>query len=170
MASVKEFIRENKVVVLVFVLTVSIAIGVFIYHQMFPNNPHEKNLTNDDVSDIQYVKKNYQVNEYHNVTIELSDLLNEYYRSYINKLLHSKKDAYEMLTAESKENFGNSYDEFSKYVDKITTIGLADSKVTEYRTNDGRIKSYDIIDSEGNKFTIYEKSIWDLEFSFEGKK
>lgn len=170
MDNVKNFIKNNKVIVIIFVLTIMIAIGVFIYNKTTPVENYEKNLTEAEATDVEYIKKNYKVNEYHNVSVELIDILNEYYRDYVNKLIDSPKEAYEMLTSESKEDFGNSYEEFNKYIKKINTLRLSTSKVSEYRTNKGRIKSYDIIDTEGNKFTFYEKSIWDLEITFKGRE
>lgn len=170
MDNVKNFIKGNKGIVIVFVLTVTIAIALFVYNKTTTNDGYEKNLTEEEATDVEYVKKNYQVNEYHNVSIELIDILNEYYRDYVNKLINSPEEAYEMLTSESKEDFGNSFEEFNEYVKKINTLRLSTSKVSEYRTNKGRIKSYDIIDTEGNKFTIYEKSVWDLEITFKGRK
>lgn len=170
MDNVKNFIKGNKGIVIVFVLTVTIAIALFVYNKTTTNDGYEKNLTEEEATDVEYVKKNYQVNEYHNVSIELIDILNEYYRDYVNKLTNSPEEAYEMLTSESKEDFGNSFEEFNEYVKKISTLRLSTSKVSEYRTNKGRIKSYDIIDTEGNKFTIYEKSVWDLEITFKGRK
>lgn len=170
MDNLKNFIKENKGIVIIFILVILVAIGVFIYNQTSKEEAYEKNLTVEEAADIEYVKKNYQVNEYQNVTIELIDILNEYYRYYINKLISSPEEAYEMLTNESKEYFGNDFEKFNDYVKKINTLSLQTSKVSEYRTNNGRIKSYDIIDSDGNKFTIYEKSIWDIEIAFKGRK
>lgn len=170
MNNVKNFIKENKGIVIIFVLTISVALGLFFYNKANKTEYLDKNLTDEEAKDISYIKKNYQVNEYQNVTIELIDLLNDYYRSYVNKLTNHPEEAYEMLTEESKKDFGNNFEEFSKYVKKIKTLGLQTSKVSEYRTNNGINKSYDIIDTEGNRFTIYEKSIWDYEISFKGKK
>lgn len=170
MDNFKNFIKVNKGLVIIFTLTILIALTVFIYNKTTGEETYEKNLTEEEATDVEYIKKNYQVNEYRNVTIDLIDLLNEYYRDYVDKLINSPKEAYEMLTSESKEDFENDFEKFNNYVKKIKTIGLKTSKVTEYRTNKGRITSYDIIDSEGNKFTIYEKSIWDLEITFKGRK
>lgn len=170
MGNIKKFLKGNKGVVIVFILTIFAALGLLVYNKMTKEESYEKNLTEEEARDVEYVKKNYQVNEYQNVTIELIDLLNEYYRDYINKLTSNPQEAYEMLTSESKEKFSNDFDEFNNYIKKINTLSLQTSKVAEYRTNNGRIKSYDIIDSDGNKFTIYEKSIWDLEIAFKGKK
>ncbi len=170
MNSIKTFIKDNKGVVIIFILTVLVAAALFIYNKVTYEEYTDKNLTEEEVKDIPYIKKNYEVNEYQNVTIDLIDLLNDYYRDYINKLINDPKTAYELLTVESKESFGNNYDEFKKYVDKINTLQLKTSKVAEYRTNKGRIKNYDIIDTSDNRFTIYEKSVWDYEISFAGKK
>lgn len=170
MDNVKNFIKENKGIVIIFILTIVIAIGVFIYNKTTNDEDLDKNLTQEEATDVEYIKKNYQVNEYRNISIELIDILNEYYRDYVNKLINSPNEAYEMLTSESKEDFGNSFEEFNNYIKKINTIRLSTSKVSEYRTNKGRIKSYDIIDTEGNKFTIYEKSVWDIEITFRGRK
>lgn len=168
MDKISTFIKENKLVVILFILTVLIAVGLFIYNKSNVENL-DKNLTEEEATDVPYIKKNYEVNEYHNVSIDLIDLLNDYYHDYVNKIINNPKEAYEMLTSEAKEDFGNNYDDFKEYIDKINTVTFRTGSVKEYRTNKGRIPSYDIIDDAGNRFTIYEKSVWDYEISFEGR-
>lgn len=84
------------------------------------------------------------------------------------KKVNNPEEAYEMLTNENKSKFEN-VDKYKKYVEKTNTINTINNKIKEYRRSQEYKNGYDIIDSEGNKYTIIENAVWDIRIIDNGK-
>ncbi len=167
MDKVKSFIKDNIVLVIVFILVVGIFIGFLIYQHYTSSIAYEKNVT--DMVDVDYIKKNYEVNEYQNVTVEYVDVLDEYHSYFISKMINDPEGAYEMLTDECKKQYNEDIEEFKKYINDNVTVAYRTSMVSEYRTN-GTKNVIEIVDTDNNKFTIYEDAVWDIKISIDGKR
>lgn len=73
-----------------------------------------------------------------------------------------------MLTSESKKKFETA-EKYEEYAKKTKTINTYTNTIKEYRKDPENKYAYDIIDTEGNKYTFIEKAIWDIEVSDNGK-
>lgn len=164
MDKVKRFISDNKVLIIVGVLLLIICIGLYFYD--YKKKSEEYNKAGE--FDTPYVKREYKVNEYTNIDVELIDILNDYYASFIKKKYTNPKEAYEMLTSESKKKFETA-EKYEEYAKKTKTINTYTNTIKEYRKDPENKYAYDIIDTEGNKYTFIEKAIWDIEVSDNGK-
>ncbi len=166
MKEIKKFIVENKFLVILFVFIIVSFIGIAIYN----HTRNERIYETQKPDGSSYVKKEYDANEYRPVTIELIDLLNEYYKFFIKKQINTPEEAYALLSQTSKERFNNDYQEYLKYVKDITTINSIKNEIKEYRINSDNKHIYEIIDTEDNKYAIHEKAVWDIEISINGKR
>lgn len=164
MDKVKKFISDNKVLIIVGVLLLIICIGLYFYD--YKKKSEEYNKAGE--FDTPYVKREYKVNEYTNIDVELIDILNDYYASFIKKKYTNPKEAYEMLTSESKKKFETA-EKYEEYAKKTKTINTYTNTIKEYRKDPENKYAYDIIDTEGNRYTFIEKAIWDIEVSDNGK-
>lgn len=169
MNKVKVFLKDNIFLVIIFVLVVGTFIGFTIYNQINNSKEYEKKVTESDMVDVDYIKKNYKVNEYQNVTIDYIDILDEYHSYFVRKMVNDPDKAFAMLTDESKKMFNNSIEEFKKYIKENATVSFKNSKVKEYRTNNKKNK-IEIIDTDNNKYTIFENAVWDIKISIDGKR
>ncbi|MCH5167614.1 MAG: hypothetical protein J1F35_06990 [Erysipelotrichales bacterium] len=166
MKKLKDFIVENKIFLIVGTIIVGLCCFLYIYHnrklgiEYKPGNP----------TDVEYIQNTYEENQYSPVTIELIDLLNEYYSYYIKYQVKDADKAYELLTDETKESFNNDIEEYKKYINKINTIKTINNQVEKYRLVNKNEHVIEIVDSEGYKFTIYENSVWDFKISLDGKE
>lgn len=166
MEKVKDFYNENRLLIIIFIIVIIGAISLLIYNTSQKEKIFEPIAPSDD----NYIKTNYQVNEYRPVTIELSDLLNEYYKEFMTKQVKDPEAAYQMLTDETKKSFNNDYQEYKKYLNQVLTINSLKNEVREYRIDKDNKSIIEIIDSEDNKYTIYENAVWDIKISIDGKK
>ena len=164
MDKVKKFISDNKILIIVGVLLLIICIGLYFYD--YKKKSEEYNKAGE--FDTPYVKREYKVNEYTNIDVELIDILNDYYASFIKKKYTNPKEAYEMLTSESKKKFETA-EKYEEYAKKTKTINTYTNTIKEYRKDPENKYAYDIIDTEGNRYTFIEKAIWDIEVSDNGK-
>lgn len=164
MDKVKKFISDNKILIIVGVLLLIICIGLYFYD--YKKKSEEYNKAGE--FDTPYVKREYKVNEYTNIDVELIDILNDYYASFIKKKYTNPKEAYEMLTSESKKKFETA-EKYEEYAKKTKTINTYTNTIKEYRKDPENKYAYDIIDTEGNKYTFIEKAIWDIKVSDNGK-
>lgn len=164
MDKVKKFLVENKGILIIALIFLVLAFT--LYYVI--NKRESATYNSGGMEDTPYVKKEYKANEYINVEIELIDILNEYYRYFIQKKVNNPEEAYEMLTNENKSKFEN-VDKYKKYVEKTNTIKTINNKIKEYRRSQEYKNGYDIIDSEGNKYTIIENAVWDIKIIDNGK-
>lgn len=166
MDKVKTFFKENKALIIVGIILLIICVSIYFYDYQRRNKVYQNN--GSSVTDTPYVKREYKANEYTNMDVELIDVLNDYYTYFIKKKYSDLKTAYALLSKESKEKYENE-EKYAEYAKRTKTINSLTNKVKEYRQNPENKKAYDIIDSEGNKFTILEKAVWDIEVSDYGK-
>ena len=166
MKEVKKFIKENRIFIIAGTLIVLLCIGIYFYTARARNIVYDKGEDND----IEYIERNYKANEYRPVTIELVDLLQEYYLYYLRLQVNNPDEAYNMLTDECKSKFNNDVSEYKKYVKEINTILTLENKVEKYRVDKYNNQIIEIIDSEQNRYTIYEYGVWDFKISVDGKE
>lgn len=165
MDKIKNFIKENKVLVIIGVLLIIICSCLYFYDY----KKKEEKYNQGEITDTPYIKREYKANEYTNIDVELIDVLNDYYSYFINKKYNEPKEAYDMLSSECKKKFGDA-EKYKEYAKRTKTINTFTNTIKEYRKNPEMKNAYDIIDTEGNKYTIIEKAIWDLEISDNGKE
>lgn len=87
MDKVKKFISDNKILIIVGVLLLIICIGLYFYDYKKKSEEYNK----AGKFDTPYVKREYKVNEYTNIDVELIDILNDYYASFIKKIHKPKR-------------------------------------------------------------------------------
>lgn len=160
-------VKENKRLIIVTIIVIAIVVGVALYNTLKPKPTYDPEV--NEYNEVNYIKKNYRVNEYSVVNISELDLLNAYLKKYINLSITKPEEAFNMLSKESKESFNNSVEEYKKYVKSITSIYSKDNEVVKYRKGDG-IGKTEIVDSEKNKYVITEHSTWDIEITLNGRE
>lgn len=165
MASVKSFIKDNKALIIAGVILLIVCVSLYFYD--YSKNKKTYEATGE--TDTPYVKREYKANEYTNIDVELIDVLNDYYAYFIKKKYTLPEEAYEMLTDSSKKEFANK-EEYKEYCKKTKTINSLTNSIKEYRINEDDRNAYDIIDTEGKKYTIYEHAVWDIKVSDNSKK
>lgn len=166
MKTVKEFFKENKIFIIAGISIVILCIGIYYYTARARKIVYDKG----EDKDIEYIERKYAANEYSPVTIELIDLLQEYYLYYIRLQVNNPDEAYDMLTDECKSRFNNDIKEYKNYIKQINTILTLDNKVEKYRVDKYNNQIIEIVDSEQNKYTIYEYGVWDIKISIDGKE
>ena len=166
MKKIKDFCIENKILLITGILLLVLSSFLYFYYNKSNNVEYNKG----EEENIEYVKSDYKVNQYQPVTIDLVDLLNDYYSYYINLQINKPEEAFELLTDDSKEKFNNDIEEYKKYVKKLNTVKTLTNKIEQYRINEINKQIIEIIDSEDNKFTIYESAVWNFKISIDGKK
>ena len=160
-------IKENKKLIIITLIVIVIVVGIALYNNLKP--VPEYNPEVNEYNEVNYIKKNYKVNEYSVVNISELDLLNAYLKKYLTLATTKPEEAFNMLSKESKESFNNNIDEYKKYVKSITSIYTKDNQVVKYRKGEGK-GATEIVDSEKNKYIIIEHSIWDIEITLNGRE
>lgn len=160
-------LKENKRLIIIALIVIAIVIGVAVYNSLKPTPQHDPEI--NEYNEINYIKKNYKVNEYSIVNISELDLLNAYLKKYITLAVTKPEEAFNMLSKESRETFNNSVDEYEEYLKSITSIYTKDNEVVKYRKGEGKGKT-EIVDSESNKYIITEHSTWDIEITLNGRE
>lgn len=160
-------IKENKKLIIITLIVIIIVIVIALYNNLKPKPQYDPEV--NEYNEVNYIKKNYKVNEYSVVNISELDLLNAYLKKYITLAVTKPEEAFNMLSKESKESFNNSVDEYKKYVESITSIYTKDNQVVKYRKGDGKGNT-EIVDSESNKYIITEHSTWDIEITLNGRE
>jgi len=166
MDNVKEFIKDNFVL-LIILFTVVIA-SVIVYVVKSDEKEITYEITENEVDTPSYIEKKYDANTYQNQTIELFDLLSYYYEYYIDLELNNPNEAYELLSDESKNKFNNNLDEYKEYINNIITIDTYNNTLIKYREVEDNV--YDIIDSENYQYTIEENAVWDFKITLKAQQ
>lgn len=164
MDKVKEFISNNKFLIIAGILLLIVCAGLYF----FDYKNKSKEYTKEGETETPYVKREYKANEYANIDVELIDILNDYYSYFIKVKYTNTKTAYDLLAEETKEKY-NTYELYKAYVDHSKTIQTFKNKIKEYRKNPDNKYAYDIIDTEGNKYTFIENAVWDIKVIDKGK-
>lgn len=160
-------LKDNKKLLIVAFLVISIAIGFVIYDKIKLEPTYNPEISENN--DVGYIKKNYKVNEYSVVNMTELDLLNAYLKKYLRYASTNPEKAYEMLSASSKESFNNDFNKYKEYLSENTSIYTKDNEVTKFRTGK-EIYTYDIVDSEKYKYIIHEKATWNIEITLNGRE
>lgn len=163
----KDALKENKRWIIIGSILIIIGISIFIYNAIKSDGITEKDGTT--ISTDEYKLTNYEVNEYRVISMSDIDVLNAYLKDYLTKMLNNHEESWDLLSDETKNNFNNNIEEYEDYIDSITTIYTYSNEIVEYRINDDYNYAYDIIDSEGNKYTIIENAVWDFKITLDGK-
>ena len=162
MSKVKDFIKENKWLLLIALVVIAASIGLYYYY----SQQNKRDIPAPDL-DVDYKEQNYGANEYHPVTVDYIDLLNEYYKFFMDLQISNPKEAYNYLSEESKKKY--DYEKYEEYLKKTLTINSKTAEVTKYRVDKYDKSIVEIIDSEDTKYTLKEKAIWDFEITLNGK-
>lgn len=166
MKKIKDFCVENKMLVIASICIIALSMGIYYYNHKQESKIYEKG----ESEDIEYVKREYQENEYSPITVELVDLLNEYYSHFINLQINNPDAAYELLTESTKKDFDNDIEKYKKYIKENSTALTINNKVEKYHISGYDKQQFNIVDSEKYKYTIYENAIWDFKISIDGRE
>jgi hypothetical protein len=167
MDNLKQALKENIKLIIIAVIIIAIALGVVIYNNLTPTLSYNPEI--DEYNDVEYVKKNYEVNEYSVINMSEYDLLNAYLKKYVTLEVTNPDKAYEMLSDKSKESFDNDVSKYKEYISGIISINTKENTVTKYRDGSSS-NQIEIIDSESNKYIITEYAIWDIEITLNGRE
>lgn len=164
MDNVKNIIKENKLMIIALILVIIAIVTVGVLNNKKENQVKEGR-NPEKIDQVEYVKVNHKVNEYQNMVIDDLDVLEEYYEEFITLLCEKPKEAYLKLSVSSKNKY--TEEEFLKYVKSIKTVNTKNNKLTSYRKSRDSDRTYDIKDSEGNHFVLYEKAVWDYQITLD---
>lgn len=165
MDNIKKIFRENVIIILLGIVIISVFLVQFISKQIEYSKKYESNLLNN--GEIYYVEHTYEDNEYKVIDVDEFDVINYYYRDYIDKLINDPDAAWDILTdSNKKEMFGTDIDSFMKTVKQIVTVKTKNNKIEKYKKQSGK---YTIVDSEDHMYTIEDNGVWNYKISYLGQ-
>lgn len=159
-------LKENKRIIILSIIIIIAFIVLFIYNSQEKDKTYNPNITEIDV---EYIKKNYEVNEYRVIEMKEADLLNAYLKKYLQYTANNIDKAYAMLSDQSKNSFNNDINEYKKYINDNTSINTKNNEVVKYRKSEGN-NTYEVVDSEKYKYIIKEDAIWDIKITLNGRE
>ena len=124
-----------------------------------------------DASEYEYELYQYEANEYKPISATKGELIIDYYKDYLYKMINDRESAWKMLTKDNKEKkFNNSYEEFNNYLNDILTKFTSNNSVVKMKAKKNVSKNvFTIIDSEENYIIFYDDGIWNVEVELKGK-
>ena len=171
MDKVKEIISENKVLIIVLLVILSIGIAYFIIDYIAGKKIYNSGLNSNE--SVNYIEKKYDDNEYKVMRIDEVDMVQLYYKDFVNKMINNPQKAWEYTFQNGENNsinFGKKYDVFKKELDKIITKKTNSNIVVKYLyENEDDYNIITIIDSENYKYEFYEYGVWKYKVSFRGQ-
>ena len=155
---IKELIRENIAVIIIFCVVLSIALVYKYVEEADGKKIYQSGLMSGEhiAEDI----KKYKENEYQIKTIDKIDIPTFYYKDIVDKMVNNPEKLWDILTDKEKEKHKNDYKTFKKKLDKIVDIYTLTNKVKGYKieefTNRREIM---ILDSDNYQYKIFENGV-----------
>lgn len=164
---ISELKEHKRIIIFLIFFILLVIISLFLYLDYKNNGRIEKNIVEDEA----YIKYQYAENEYKVVTISDLDMINYYYKDFIEMFINNQQSLWDNLDDDSRsKKFNNDYKTFSTYINKLKTSKTATSTVEKYKiTDNGTYKLYSIITSENIKINFREYGIWKYNIEIEGK-
>ncbi len=128
------------------------------------NQIYQSEAMND--STVDYIKYHYADNEYKVMQIEEVDMVERYYQMYLNATLVNEKEAWDMLSDETKNAFHDKIEEYQKELKKRITVKSKNNKVQVYRKT---ANGFLVIDTENYQYEIIEKGVMNVKVTLRGQ-
>lgn len=157
MNKLKNIIRDNKILVGLFIIIILVFIGAIIYNLIKKDEIYSPSMDH-----VPYIKFKYAENEYQNVDITDADMVTFYYRDFIAKLINDPDEAWKLIGANSKKNkFNNDIKIFKNYIKSIKTIQTEKAEISKYKYDKKGYKNViTIISSENYLYEFTEYGVW----------
>ncbi|MDE5630444.1 MAG: hypothetical protein K2I70_02475 [Bacilli bacterium] len=166
MDRVKEIVKDNIIWIIILLVLIGFIVGYNIYNYLDGKEIYNDPMVTDRES-IPYINHTYEANEYRVITVEKYDVINNYYKDFINKMVNNTKLSWDYISEEEKKNrFNDKYEEYEKYVSTITTVKTLSNKVEKYKISSNTIT---VIDSANNMYEFEENGVWNYKVSFNGQ-
>ncbi len=157
------FIKENKYILLIGTLLISVALII----SFFVNNKNnESNYLKHEETN--YYLKDYKINELVPVNINEEQVARKYLAEYTKLIINDPESAYNLVEPEYKKLKFNNLSEFKEYFNNKIDASFLNGNVEKLNvTSYGTYKEYYIKDSGNNTYIFREYSIMNYEVLFD---
>lgn len=144
--------RLVKQIIICCFIVIICGVVVFLVRGYFlDSDNNEFNVTNE-------LKEKYEYNEFQVINVTTEMLIQRYFVDFKSKLLTSPKEAYDLLSSESKKEFDN-YTSFSEFINN-NIEQIRTSTIEKYTIqNFDNSQRYIVLDQYNNKYTFTAKAI-----------
>lgn len=165
---IREGIHQYRFLIIIGALAIVIC---FIYVVLENKKELEMYESGRDSSEYEYELYQYEANEYKPINASKGELIIDYYKDFLYKMINDRESAWQMLTKDNKQKkFNNSYEEFDKYLNEILTKFSSTNSIVKMKAKNHNNKNeFIIIDSEENYIIFYDDGIWNVEVELKGK-
>ena len=144
--------RLVKQIIICCFIVIICGVVVFLVRGYFlDSDNNEFNVTNE-------LKEKYEYNEFQVINVTTEMLIQRYFVDFKSKLLTSPKEAYDLLSSESKKEFDN-YTSFSEFInnniEQIRTSTIEKYTIQNFDSS----QRYIVLDQYNNKYTFTAKAI-----------
>lgn len=144
--------RLVKQIIICCFIVIICGVVVFLVRGYFLDSDNNKfNVTNE-------LKEKYEYNEFQVINVTTEMLIQRYFVDFKSKLLTSPKEAYDLLSSESKKEFDN-YTSFSEFInnniEQIRTSTIEKYTIQNFDSS----QRYIVLDQYNNKYTFTAKAI-----------
>ena len=167
MNRIKEVFKENWIAIIILVV-ILVAAGVYmIVVNVRDSKQYNSPFTTPD--EIPYENKKYEENEYMNIVVSDQDVALRYY-SFIRDNLLKPEVLYEMLDSKEKNKY-QSIEDFKRMLKKFMTLYTPYNNLVKWGVKEinSLERTFVVVDSESNSYTIHEKGMWNITIEFDGK-
>ena len=144
--------RLVKQIIICCFIVIICGVVVFLVRGYFLDSDNNKfNVTNE-------LKEKYEYNEFQVINVTTEMLIQRYFIDFKSKLLTSPKEAYDLLSRESKKEFDNytSFLEFiNNNIEQIRTSTIEKYTIQNFDSS----QRYIVLDQYNNKYTFTAKAI-----------
>lgn len=164
MNAIKQFVKENLLLSILFVIVVGTFIGSGIYKGI--KNAVDSNTKYEvKTEEVEYINRNYEVNEYKIITKDEQDLAEFYYKKIRYMWLNDPGAIYDLMSEKCKSYY-DSRDAFINYINKFKSSKTASSYVDYYKVTGTNII---IMTNESVEFKLEHKGINDYKITLVAK-
>lgn len=164
----KKFVRENFVLVIIIVTVVASAIAYLVITKINDSQIYQSETT--VMEEIPYENKKYAENEYQNIVVNDQDIALRYFLFLRDNMINNPVVIYNMLASEEKSKY-ESFKDFEDKLKGMITVFTPANQVVKYGVEkiNSTSRTYVVVDSESNSYTIIENGVWNIKFKFNGK-
>ena len=168
MNKIKNGISQYKFLIIIAIVAVLLCVLYVIQEKKKESILYE---SGRDASEYEYELYQYEANEYKPINASKGELIIDYYKDFLYKMINDRESAWQMLTKDNKQKkFNNSYEEFDKYLNEILTKFSSTNSIVKMKAKNHNNKNeFIIIDSEENYIIFYDAGIWNVEVELKGK-
>ena len=168
MNKIKNRISQYKFLIIIAIVAVILCVLYVIQEKKKESILYE---SGRDASEYEYELYQYEANEYKPISASKGDLIVDYYKDFLYKMINDREKAWNMLTKDNKEKkFNNSYEKFDNYLNEMLTKFSSNNSIVKMSAKKNASKNiFSIIDSEENYIVFYDDGIWNVEVELKGK-